>query len=233
MPNLPAVDRFFPFFALGYRRNPFGVLSRVEWQQVVVLPPLTEDTLVGGFDHLQLIGPKGRGKTSHLLALTHHFDSLGKSLAYEYIAAGTHRFTTRLNGLQWFLIDEAQRLSPFSRWWMLRAAARGLHLIVATHRDLAPLFIRHGLNIATLSVDATSTRAHLQAVLDRRLVFFARDDHAVALSPDAIDWLWERFGTDLRATENVLYEAFQQRASRRDDTSTAITVQDLAALDLR
>jgi hypothetical protein len=64
---------FFHFPHIGYRRNPFGALTDEEWTAVAVLPPVIEHILVDGFEHLQILGPLGIGKSTTLLALQSWF----------------------------------------------------------------------------------------------------------------------------------------------------------------
>jgi hypothetical protein len=60
---------FFHFPHIGYRRNPFGALTDEEWAAIAILSPIIERVLANGFEHLQLLGPMGIGKSTTLLAL--------------------------------------------------------------------------------------------------------------------------------------------------------------------
>jgi len=215
---------FLPFYALGFSRNPFGALTRDEWAEVAVLPP----ALAKPITYLQLIGPKGCGKTTHLLALADRCAAGGETVAYEHLSPGQHRFTTPLDGLDRFLLDEAQRLGPFARGSLLRAAARGLRLVIATHRDLSPHAARHDLRFTTLCLPAQSSPDHLRAVIDRRLARFAlTTPPPVTLASDAVDWLWTAYGANLRAALDHLYEVFQ-----RCHVPAVLCARDLAAISL-
>jgi hypothetical protein len=217
-------DRYFPFRRLGFERNPFGALTRDEWAAIAVLPPAVAAALEADPAHLQLIGEKGFGKTTVLLWLAEHFGEAGERVAYERLPEGERRFHTDLGGLDRFLLDEAQRLGGRHRARLLRAAARGLRLIVASHDDLGAAFAQRGLPLATVHLAAAVTRDHLETVLARRLAAFAFDDPPrVSLTPEAVALLWETYGGDLRASELLLYEVFQ-----RLDAPGAITRSSLA-----
>ncbi|MBI3910385.1 MAG: hypothetical protein HY320_05560 [Armatimonadetes bacterium] len=214
MANPPARNRYFPFHALGFRCNPFRALTDEEWAEVAVLPEAIAAVLARGFVHLQILGPMGSGKTTVLLGLTTRFRQEGGRVAYEYLPDRQHRFRTRVRDLDLFLLDEAQRLSLYQRARLLSAAAKqsqeGVRLVVSSHEDLAPLFARRALPLATVRLDALTT-AHLRPVLEQRLAYFALDGAPrVTFAPDAVHYLQETFGADLRAAEHFLYEVFQR-----------------------
>ena len=85
---------FFHFPHIGYRRNPFGALTDEEWTAIAVLPPAIERILADDFEHLQLLGPMGIGKSTTLLALQAWFveweeSSRGLVLSNAEVAATT------------------------------------------------------------------------------------------------------------------------------------------------
>ncbi len=216
--------RYFPFEALGLRRNPFGALTREEWADVAVLPAPVRELLARGFDHLQLLGARGRGKTTHLLALARHFTEAGERVAYERLPPGQRRYQTDLAGLDRFLLDEAQRLDPRARGRLLRAARGGLRLALGSHTDLRRAFARHGLALTIRQIAQAASPDHLAAILARRVAWFALDDPPrVSFSPGAVAYLHRVFGDDLRAIENHLYHVFQAL-----DTPRALTAADVA-----
>ena len=107
---------YFFHHTLGYKKNPFGALTREEWTAVTFLPPALTKMLAEPFVHLQLLGQKGCGKTSTMLHLIRTFDAPTSNLAYEYIPEGTTKFQTDLKNCDFFFLDEAQRLN----WWQRR-----------------------------------------------------------------------------------------------------------------
>src|SRR5574341_106883 len=110
------VHTFFPFHRLNLTRNPFGSLAPEEWAEIVILPREVIEAVEAGCKYFQIVGEKGRGKTSVLLGLKRLLVRKGipgAAIAYERIPEGGRHFHTALDGLEWFLLDEAQRLG----WW--------------------------------------------------------------------------------------------------------------------
>ena len=155
---------FFHFPHIGYRRNPFGALTDEEWMAIAVMPPTIEGILAAGFEHLQILGPMGIGKSTTLLALQAEFQnqnlqckdaeaqrkesvesakSAVEKITYEYLPEGQRHFVTDTSELDLFLLDEAQRLNWWQRRKLLKAASH-LQLVFSSHEDLAPLFRKRG-----------------------------------------------------------------------------------------
>jgi len=203
---------YFPFLALGFCGNPFRRLTDDELAAVTVLPDGLPRRARNSSDHLQILGAQGRGKSTCLRALTTRFTHDGLRAIYEYIPAGRKSFSTSLDGLDVFLLDEAQRLKVRERTRLLAAAANrrhGLRVVVGVHDDMTPLFSRHRLPLATVHIDSI-TSPYLEAVLNRRLALLALDDPpAITFSADAVRYLCDAFGSDLRGVERFLYEVFQ------------------------
>ncbi len=206
--------RPFPFHALGYSRNPFGALSDEEWEAVAVLPEAVQAAVKSG-RHLQILGPKGAGKSTTLRKITAILQDAGQQVAYEYIPEGQHHFTTPLDGLTVFCLDEAQRL----RWREMR---RLLHwgisqgrLILGTHRKVGRFWGKRP-SFATIYLPELITSAHWQAALAQRLAVFALPDRPrLTLTPEAVDFLVQTFGADMREGEYFLYEVWQHQKAAR------------------
>jgi hypothetical protein len=227
------ISRYFPFYALGFRCNPFRALTNAEWGEAAILPESVASIITGGFTHLQILGATGSGKTSTLLGLTARFTQAGRRAGYEYLPNGQHRFGTNVRGLEILLLDEAQRLSPRERDRLLATVAKGsagnLRLVLSSHEDLTPLFTQCALPLATVSYDAI-TEEHLRAVITRRLAYFAltSDVPSVTVTPDALSYLWQTYGVNLRAVEHLLYEVFQRL--QRTGLITVEQLQTVAVL---
>lgn len=202
---------FFHFEKVGYWRNPFGALTEAEWAAVAALPPKAAQALSAGFDHLQLLGPMGVGKSTTLLALHNYFAAEGRRVAYEYLPPGQRRFETETAVLDTFLLDEAQRLWWGQRQKLRRLAGNGrLQIIFSSHEDLTGLFANRGLNLTSVDLAGEMEVGWITAVLDKRLAYFALPDQPRArLSDDAPAYLYERFGHNLRQMEYFLYEVWQ------------------------
>lgn len=207
---LPLNPRPFPFHALGYSRNPFGALSDAEWVAAAVLPDVLEKAAAGNA-HLQILGPKGAGKSTTLRKITAMLQEMGTHAVYEYIPEGQRHFTTPLNELAVFCLDEGQRL----RWRELR---RLLHwgrsqgrLILGTHRRVDwPGVVRP--SFTTFHLPDLITAQHWQNAIEQRLAIFAQpEEPRLALSPAAVTFLFHTFGANMREGEYFLYEVWQQQ----------------------
>jgi len=57
-----------------------------------------------------------------------------------------------------------------------------------------------------------TTRKHIQHILDKRLMVFGTDKGTlIYFDESAIDYVWERWGNNLRGMEYFLYHAIQKR----------------------
>lgn len=202
-------DPYFPFHALGFRSNPFRALTDEEWAAIVVLPRAVVAAAAQG-GHLQVLGELGRGKTSTLLGLAAQLRRDGHAVAYEYLPIGHDAFQTSLAGLDVFLLDEAQRLRPAERRRLLASTQPNQRLILGSHEDLAPLFARAGLRLASVA-PGTNDPEHLAAIFARRLDYMALEpgQPGVTFDASAVEFLAATFGGNLRAMERFLYEVFQ------------------------
>jgi len=199
------VNPFFPFHAIGYKCNPFRTLTDDEWGEIAILPEAILDA-ANTSTHLQILGEMGRGKTTTLMGLQAHLKRAGKRVAYEYIPEGQTRFYTPLDDLEIFLLDEAQRIKNFPKVLNLRE----VRLIFASHQDFTSHFARHHQPLATLELNSI-TPDHLRHLIEKRLTYFALDDsRPIHFADDAIEYLYEKFGSDLRGVERRLYESFQK-----------------------
>ena len=218
-------QRPYSFFRqLGYQRNPFGALTAAEWAAVAVLPQAVA-AAVAQPGHLQLLGPMGIGKSSTLRGIAHQLLQRGQHVAYEYIPEGQQNFLTNLNGLDVFCLDEAQRLNWRQRR-QLRNWGRNGRLIFGTHKNISRLL--KGQLLTTIDLTSVVDAAHWRAVLTKRLDYFALPNvPTVRFTEEAICYLAETFGPDLREGEYFLYEVWQQQQGI--DPITADQLQNLYA----
>lgn len=216
---------YFPFVALGFRANPFRRLTDDESAAVAVLPDELVRAARSSSDHVQILGAQGRGKSTCLRALGTRFARNGLRTAYEYVAPGSNSLSGSLDGFDVFLLDEAQRLKARERARLLASASnrrRGFRLVVGAHDDMAPLFAGQRLPLATVRLDSISP-ARMQEVLTRRLALCALDDPpAITFSADAVRYLCDVFGSNLRVVECFLYEVFQSKPARGSLTSARL-----------
>ncbi len=191
-----------PFAHLNLRWNPFGEPAREDrgGLAVVDLPELRPG------DPVQIIGERGRGKTTHLLALA----ARHPGAVYECVAEGSDRFTGAPADGSIFLLDEAQRVRPPL---LRRLLARSLTLALGTHGDLSAAA---GRPLRTVRAgDVTPDR--LEEILRRRIEWARRGPGPVPRVPaEAVGRLIGRHGGDVRAIEGRLYDVFQELEEPRD-----------------
>lgn len=201
--------QFLRFQRLGLRRNPFGSLTEAE-EDALLLPVPEIHEWATMPESLQLMGAKGRGKTSLLRATLHQITAQGQHFGYESLPEGQSRLTGTLDGLDGFALDEAQRLSwpqKHRLFWHIRPR----RLLVTTHDDLSLWFRLYGLPYRTVQVAQFITPSRVQEMIRRRIAFFALEGGPlVDLSEEAFAELWRRFGDDVRGAEQALYEVFQR-----------------------
>ncbi len=193
-----------PFAHLNLRRNPFGEATPAERAALAVLVDgdverwarqLREERFA-----LQLVGECGRGKTTHLLALH------ARLPAAPLTRVGPGPTPARVAPAPLAFVDEAQLLPRRA----LRALLRGSGaLALTTHVDLEPDLRAAGYEVETVRL-AGLAPARLEAMLVRRIEWARRGPGPTpTLAPGACARLVARFGDDVRAIEDHLYEVVQ------------------------
>lgn len=202
------MNPYFPFHALGFKCNPFRTLTDDEWGEIAILPESILDTLRDS-SHIQILGEIGRGKTTTLMGLQTHYKRAGKHVIYEYIPQGQSYFNSRLDSVEIFLLDEAQRVKSQALQGLL--TRENLKIILSTHQDFTPLIP----SIVTFRLGSI-TPDHLRHAIESRLTYFALNAQSdVCFADDAVDYLYQKFGSDLRGVEKFLYEVFQGLKERK------------------
>jgi len=199
-------ETFFPYQTIGLRANPFRALTRAEWERLAFLPPDVEQAYQTG-GCMQILGEKGQGKTSALLALRREADRQGLVCRYEYLSEGVRRFSLDLQSLDVALLDEAQRLTGRELSRLVKAVKRTRsQLVLATHTDVRRHFMRQAIPIRTLQlkVNLEGTR---RLVTGRLLNASQQDNPTHSLSAQALAYLVEQFPT-YREMQAFLYEVF-------------------------
>lgn len=185
-------------------RNPFGELSRQERAEaaVVDLEPIVT-RIEASHTAVQLVGDRGRGKTTRLLALAQHFHDAC------YVSLPEDRPCPAIPDGSPLLIDEAQRLSRAA----LRAIFRhGLPTVLATHRDLTRTLERFGYQVFTERVGDRNDVELVWSLLNRRIEASRLEDGPVpVVSLKVASRLVQRFGDDIRSMEHFLYEQVQSQ----------------------
>jgi hypothetical protein len=192
-----------PYARFNLRRNPFGELTRQERAELAVVDMAPWLELLGQPDAaIQFLGPRGNGKTTHLLALERSLPSA------TYVYLPEDEPLPPIPDQRPLLIDEAQRLTASQR---RRAFRVGGPLALGTHDDLNADLRRYGFTrVITVDVARTHSPHHLADLLNRRIeasrlgnASVPRVDltHAVTLL--------RNWGTNIRQIEQHLYDQFQ------------------------
>ena len=184
---------------LNLVRNPFGEIPLSQRGAVAVvdveayLQPLAEERIA-----VQVLGDKGHGKTTHLLALRENF----RDAPYLHVAEG-ERPTSFPEGEPLFL-DELQRVPREARRALFRSSRA---LVLGTHRDFEGELRRAGLRVETLRPGGLLSRARLGRILERRFEWARRGPGPIPEVRSAtILRLLEQYGSDVRAMEHDLFE---------------------------
>jgi len=196
----------FAYEHLNLRFNPFGEIERSDRTALAVvdIDETVERLERGGFA-VQFLGGRGRGKTTHLLAIQASFPDA----PYLHIAEGQRATSLPQTppGMPIFL-DELQRL-PRKLRSRLFDGRRPLAL--GTHRNYARHLARAGYDVQTVRLARRLDPAALAEILRRRIEHARRDaaSPVPVISDETIaDLLW-RHGDHVRGIEHELYERFQ------------------------
>jgi len=216
-----------PFAHLNLRHNPFGELPLNEWAEAVVpdldTAALTErlrrgaSAAFGQGVVVQFLGRRGRGKTSHLMALRRHFPAAPyrhfpeEGPAPNALAAVFD--APDLAAAPVLFLDETQRIPRRIRHALFRhVGGHGHSLVIGTHKNHRRQIRAAGLELLTHEVRGLAP-AKLLAVCERRFALAARCPPPAAvprLGPGAAKALIERHGDDLRAILSDLYDVVQR-----------------------
>ena len=202
-----------PFEHLNLRRNPFGEFSAEDRTQLAIVD------LKAALDHLhtaaqkrppvlQVIGEKGFGKTTHLLAIAKLFpDSV-----YIHIPEG--EYATISAAGEPLLIDEAQRLTLWQRLWLFRSQRT---LVLGTHRDFTQHLKWAGRSVLTLDAARHTNPERIEQILNDRIRSVRRSaDPIPTVTSATTKTLFALYGNDLRSIQHHLYEVFQNLGSVQD-----------------
>ncbi len=198
-----------PFFHLNLRRNPFGELTAAERTRLAIVEcDVALQHLKSPRSVIQIIGEKGYGKTTHLLALAAQF----AGHAYVHIPEG-QPVAIPEKGEPLF-IDEAQRMTFMQRWQTFRSQRR---LILGTHTDFEQALRQSGRQVLTIAADQFTDSSRVQNLLNARIEFTRREAGPVPkISQATAAELFRQFGSDIRSIEHSMYLTFQQLRNIQD-----------------
>jgi len=184
------------FAPLNLRWNPF---EEPPWEDRAALAVADLPELRPG-DPVQIVGGRGRGKTTLLLALA----ARHPGAVYGRVEEGEDRYRGETPDRGTLLLDEADRLRPRL---LRRLLDRPLRLALGTHGDLSAAA---GRPLRTVRAGVADP-GRLEEILRRRIEWARRGPGPVPrIPPEAVRRLIARFGDDLRAIEGFLYDVFQE-----------------------
>ena len=198
-----------PFLHLNLRRNPFGELTLAEKTALAIVE------FDAALQHLQLprsvvqvVGERGYGKTTHLLALAAQF----AGHAYVHIPEG-QPVATPEKGEPLF-IDEAQRMTFMQRWQTFRSQRR---LILGTHTNFEAALRQSGRQVLTIAADRLTDAARVQNLLNARIEFSRRAAGPIPkITQATAAELYREYRSDIRSIEHSMYLTFQQLRNIQD-----------------
>jgi hypothetical protein len=188
------------YAGLNLRCNPFGELSFADRAAVAVAEVARWTKRLGqpGFA-LQFLGPSGRGKTSHLLALRRCLPDAALMVVPES-GQVAHPASAIV------LIDEAQYLGSRARRKLFRPCRS---LALAGQADFTPELVGAGFEVETVHPNQASAERVME-IARRRIELARRGPGPLPeLSRSAAERLLARHGNDLRAIEGRLYAWIQ------------------------
>ncbi len=202
---------WFPWARLNLWRNPFGELTPEERAELAVFADGDLSRCdVGHGQAVQLIGACGRGKTTRMLAIRMRLPEasyvyLPEDEPCPAIPAGCP-----------LLIDEAQRLPRRVRRQIFSTR---LPLVLATHDDLQRVLRRFGYSVRTVWIGSENTPELICRMLNRRIEASRLAEGPLpVVSLQQVNRLVDRFGSDVRAIENFLYEQVQTQVTQNQVT---------------
>ncbi len=205
---LPACPASLPFAHLNLRRNPFGELELSSWAELAVVEV---DHLVPRLERpgfaVQFMGPKGRGKTTHMLALLRHFPDA------RYLHVGENE-RPRIPHAHPLFIDEIQRVPRRRRRRLFR---RRVSLVIGTHEDLRPELAAAGFEVEPIGVGSALDAGRVCRILNLRIESARRAPGPLPqVTLPTAQSMVDRFGDDVRAIQGAMYEMFQNLSGIQD-----------------
>jgi hypothetical protein len=233
VPADPSSPAALPFARLNLRRNPFGEWDLSSWAALAVVevarfvPRLRQPGYA-----VQFMGDKGRGKTTHMLAIQRYFpgaayvhlgekrgqDSLWSvrrlSASYAWKTTRSPPFFHRIPHGHPLLIDEVQRLPPRARCRVFR---RPVSLVLGTHEDFDSELRGAGFDVQTVHVGGSLHARRLGQILNRRVEAARRGPGRLPqVTIETARAMIDRFGDDLRAIQWHMYDLFQNLPGIQD-----------------
>lgn len=212
------IDPRYPWAWCNLQQNPFGELTRSQRIELAVvdlpgwLSALPDDFPMFPQSHMaiQWLAQCGFGKSTRLLAATKWFPE-----AY-YVYVDPMGKCGPIPEAKLLLLDEADRMPRPILKSILRL---GTPLMLGVHRSLKRLLTQWNYRVQTHSLQSENEATQLARIMNTRLRHFRLDADRVVpqLTKDESQWLSRRFGGDMRAVEDYLYDQVQTQRDGSHD----------------
>lgn len=196
------------YHSLNLLSNPFGELRAEERGAIAVVPDLDSylHFLRRSRRAMQFIGPCGFGKSTRLHAIA----AAVADAQYVYLPESGKR--PPLPRCRLAVIDEAQRLPA---WRLVCLLASGQTLAIGTHRDRSIILRWCGYEVQTVRLGGQIVFSDLQRIIEKRIAAAVLDSRSrrPRVPTERLRELHRRFGGNVRAIEEELYEDFALSAA--------------------
>ncbi|MEY4530498.1 MAG: hypothetical protein RLZZ156_1219 [Deinococcota bacterium] len=186
------------YATLNLRWNPFSEPNQEERADLAVqMPKFSLEPKKA----ILILGEKGRGKTTHLLALHQ------KNLDAPYLHLPEFGKHPSIPPTELIFLDEAQRLPRLTRRLIWQRAKTW---VIASHENHSRELEQAGFKVEILHLTGL-TLEKLEAVIEKRLEWARRSDLEPPRIPQQkLEQLLKQFGDDLRSIEGALYDEYQK-----------------------
>jgi energy-coupling factor transporter ATP-binding protein EcfA2 len=178
--------------------NPFSEPNQEERAALAVQMP---NFLLEPKKAILFLGEKGRGKTTHLLAL----QQKNPNAPYIHLPEfGKHPSIPRARII---FLDEAQRLPRLTRQFIWQRAKTW---VIASHENHTYELEQAGFSVQVVSLTGL-TLEKLEAIIKQRLEWARRSNGEIPrVSKEKLRQLLTEYGDNLRGIEGALYDEYQQ-----------------------
>lgn len=202
LPPSPSINRS-PYREIGLWRNPFGEFTLNERAELAIVETRKLiDHLRDTRAVLQVLGDRGAGKTSHLLAIA------GQLPDHGWVHFPERGPRPKLPLARPLIIDEAQRMSWSQQRQLLRSPGP---VVLGSHANWHRRLRWAGFQVLTINAAAPKSADTLAAIWNKRIHASRLNDRPspISVELDFAATLQSAFGSNLRAMEHYLYNALQ------------------------
>lgn len=201
-----------PFAHLNLMFNPFGSLTNAEVSKLIVPVLNLEDLATFLNTHqnvaIQFFGDKGRGKTTHLIALHKIFPNA------PIIFLERNKAKPTIPQSKIVFVDGVHKLWFWRRWKLWKQPQS---IIFTSHFDYKKEFKNHKSNFLSFEIKNWDL-SHLHQILTNRIEMATENiEHSVPrISLETLEKLHQKYGDNFRGIIFELYDIFQNLNEVKD-----------------